>query len=106
MIQQPIRIGYMAGREIPVGEIAAQFNCSPALIRNALQMAGITPAIDRGPVVIVSVPIASFIESIDAVGRKLKMSRDQVANATLLSVLRGGQGAIERILKEGGFLSE
>lgn len=102
----PIRIGYLAGREIPVREIAEQFGCSPALIRNALQLAGITPPVDRGPILLVSVPLQHHVEAIDAVGRKLKMSRDEVAEATLLSVLRAGADAIEDALARGGFARE
>jgi transposase-like protein len=99
----PFRIGYMAGREISVREIAEQFGCSPALILNALRIAGITPAADRGPVLLVSVPMQQFVEAIDVVGRKMKMSRDQVAEATLLSILRAGPEAIEDALIRGGF---
>lgn len=102
----PIRIGYMAGREISVREIAEQFGCSPALIRNALQLARITPPIDRGPILLVSVPLNHHVEVIDAVGRKLRMSRDQVAEATLISILRAGPEAIEDALTRGGFARE
>jgi hypothetical protein len=93
----------MAGREIPLREIAEQFGCPPALIRNALGLAGITPAPDRGPILLVSVPLQHFVESIDEVGRKLKMSRDQVAEFALISVLRAGPEAIEDALVRGGF---
>lgn len=103
---QPIRIGYMAGREIPVAEIAEQMNCAPSLIRNALQLAGITPCIDRGPVIVVSLPIANYLVSIDQVGRELKMSRDQVATAILATTFRGGPEAIEDVLIRGGYAGE
>ena len=103
---QPIRIGYMAGREISVNEIAEQMNCAPALIRNALQLAGITPCMDRGPVIVVSVPVANYLVSIDAVGKKLKMSRDQVASAILTATFRAGPEAIEDVLIRGGFAGE
>lgn len=103
---QPIRIGFMAGREIPVSEIAEQMNCAPALVRNALQLAGITPSVDRGPVVVVSVPIANYLVWIDEVGRKLKMSRDQVAAAVLTSTFRAGPEVIEDVLVRGGFAGE
>ena len=102
----PFRIGYMAGREIPIREIAEQFGCSPALIRNALELAGIKPAADRGPVIFVTVPLAAVVEAVDAVGKKLKMSRDQVAEATLISILRAGPDAIEDVLIRGGFAGE
>lgn len=103
---KPIRIGYMAGREIPVAEIAEQMNCAPALIRNALQLAGITPCLERGPVIVVSVPIANYLVSIDQVGRKLKMSRDQMAAAILATTFRGGPEAIEDVLIRGGYAGE
>lgn len=103
---QPIRIGYMAGREIPVNEIAEKMNCPPALIRNALQLAGITPCADRGPVIVVSVPIANYLASIDEVGRKLKMSRDEIAQAILSTTFRAGPEAIEDVLTRGGFAGE
>jgi hypothetical protein len=93
----------MAGREIPVREIAEHFNCAPTLIFNALRIAGITPAADRGPVIFVSVPVQQVVEAIDEVGRKLKMSRDQVAEAVLISILRAGPDAIEDTLIRGGF---
>jgi hypothetical protein len=101
----PFRIGYMAGREIPIREIAEQFNCAPGLILNALRIAGITPAVDRGPIVLISVPIQSVIASLDEVGRKMKMSRDQVAECVLIAILRAGPDAIEDMLVRGGFAS-
>lgn len=103
---QPIRIGYMAGRHVPVTEIAEQMNCAPALIRNALKLAGIEPCVDRGPVIMVSVPIANYLVSIDEVGRKLKMSRDEIAAAILTTTFRGGPESIEDVLARGGFEGE
>lgn len=105
-LMQPIRIGYMAGREVPVAEIAEKMNCAPALIRNALKLAGIEPCVDRGPVIVVSVPVANYLVSIDEVGRKLKMSRDQVAAAVLTSTFRAGPEVIEDVLVRGGFAGE
>jgi hypothetical protein len=96
----------MAGREIPVREIADHFGCQPSLILNALRVAGITPASDRGPVVLVSVPIRQFIETLDEVGRAMKMSRDLVAQEALLSLLRAGPDAVEDALVRGGFARE
>lgn len=104
MSSDAIRIGYMAGREIPLAEIARQVDCSPALIRNALMLAGISVPQDCGPAIIVSVPVGPFIPDIDAVGQRHRMSRDQIAKALLGSVFRGGERFIEEVLERGGVI--
>lgn len=105
MTSEAIRIGYMAGREIPLPEIARQVNCSPALIRNALRLAGIKVNEDCGLSIIVSLPIEAFVLDIDAVGQRHKLSRDEIAKALLSTVFRGGESLIEEILERGGVIA-
>lgn len=99
LVSQPIRIGYMAGREIPVHEIAAQVNCPAALVRNALVLAGVKPPVDRGPSILLSVPISDFILDIDQVGRNLRMNREEVLHCLVLRLLRAGPERMIQILE-------
>jgi hypothetical protein len=104
MTSEAIRIGYMAGREIPLAEIARQVNCSPALIRNALRLAGIKVTEECGTTVMVSLPIEPFVLDIDAVGQRHKLSREDIAKALLGTVFRGGEQFIEEVLERGGVI--
>ena len=90
IVRNPIRIGYMAGREIPIHEIAAQVGCPPALIRNALVLAGVKPPIDCGPSIFLSVPISDFVLDIDEVGKNFRMNREEVLRAIVMRALRSG----------------
>ncbi|WP_420408663.1 hypothetical protein [Hoeflea sp.] len=90
LVRNPIRIGYMAGREIPVHEIAEQMDCSPALIRNALVLAGVKPPTDCGPSILLSVPITDFVLDIDQVGKNFRMNREEVLRALVMRALRAG----------------
>ncbi|MBC6714750.1 hypothetical protein H9Q09_00940 [Aurantimonas sp. DM33-3] len=97
-----IRIGFMAGRGVSVEEIAAQFSTQPGLIRNALRVAGVeVPKSAGGPTIHLIVPIASFIPEIDDVGRRRKMSREEIACEILRVVMAGGAGDIEAIIDRG-----
>lgn len=100
LVRNPIRIGYMAGREIPVHEIAAQVDCPPALIRNALVLAGVTPPADNGQTVLLSIPISDFVFDIDAVGKQLRMNREQVLRSLVMRALRAGQERMIQMIEE------
>lgn len=95
------RIGYLAGRELPVHEISRQVDCHHAQITAILKSAGIAVPAGNGPVLIVSVPISGIIEAIDAVGRKLKMSREDIAAKVLLAKL-SSEEEITDILERAG----
>jgi hypothetical protein len=101
LVRDPIRIGYMAGREVPVHEIAAQVDCSPALIRNALVLAGVTPPADIGPYVLLSIPISEFVLDIDEVGKRFRISREHVIRSLVMRALRAGPERMIDLI-EGG----
>ncbi len=97
-----IRIGFMAGRGISIEEIAAQFHTRPSLIKNALRVAGVDVSPSTGgPTVHLIVPIAAFIPEIDDVGRRRRMSREQIACEILRVVLAGGASEIEAVIERG-----
>ncbi len=97
-----IRIGYMAGRGVSIPHIAEKMGCSAVTIRNALREAGIEIDDVRGATCHVIVPIESFIEAIDAVGRKRRMSRDQIGCEILRIVFSAGFDGIEDVLDRAG----
>lgn len=99
---QAIKVGYMAGREIPVSEIGAAVDCPPALIRNALQLAGISVP-NNGRTMLVSVPADPFQHVVDEVGRLHKINRDKVLRAILITTLRADISQISEIIERGGF---
>lgn len=102
MSTQIARIGYLAGREIPVEEIARQTGAHPRQVSRILNGAGIVSRAYKGPVVILSVPIEAFIEDIDSVGRRFKMSREQILSAVIAAMLTEGQDKIADILERSG----
>lgn len=102
MSTQIARIGYLAGREIPLHEIARQTGAHPKQVSRILKGAGIAFRAYKGPVVILSVPVDAFIEDIDAVGRKFKLSREQVVSAVITATLAEGHDRIEDILERSG----
>lgn len=96
-----VRIGFMAGRGISVPEIAAQLDLSPGKVRAVLGAARIDPSPIHGPSVHIIVPIAAFVPEIDAVGRRRKMSREEIACEILRVTFAGGEHAIEDIIERG-----
>lgn len=97
-----MRIGYLAGRGIGIGEIASQMNCEVSTIRDALRSEGIEIPANHGPSIHVVVPIASFIHAIDTVGRSRRMSRDEIGCEILRIILSGGESSICRVLDKAG----
>lgn len=102
MSTQIARIGYLAGREIPIDEIARQTGARPEQVSRILRGAGIAWRAFGGPVVILSVPIEPFVEEIDAIGRRFKMSREQILSAVVASALAEGHERIEDMLERSG----
>lgn len=102
MGSRAVRVGFLAGRGVDQRTIAEKLGVAPETVFALLRNAGVSYAPERGLCANLRVNIEAYVLDLDAVGRKRKMSRDEICADLLRILLAGGERAIEEVLDRDG----